>query len=244
MTPIYSPTLDPASPKTIIAWTIKEILGALFSGAISIRTGWLPHIFSLQTWTGDNGHDIRADKTSKTVLLPERFDIECSQWKAFRYWSSGDCPKSTRKVHHWNAERWTNQEVREYKTWIIDSEWEKLDANLPGSLRWRDFDNRKLQFRGETRPAARYLYFHYCLPVLRRAWKAGRGQKAVFSLKDELEKPFWETPGKYVCKSMLQAFVEELGHEYQDLMIGASRKKGGAKSAVWCGCKPDCTVRN
>ena len=71
--------------------------------------------------------------------------------------------------------RLTNQEAREYKTWIIDSEWEKLDANLPGSLRWRDFDNRKLQFRGETRPAARYLYFHYCLPVLRRAWKAGPG---------------------------------------------------------------------
>lgn len=125
---------------------------------------------------------------------------------------------------------WTNQEVREYKTRIIDSEWEKLDANLPGGLRWRDLDNRKLHFRGETRPAARYLYFHYCLQVLRRAWKAGPGQKDVFSLKDELGKPFWETPGKYVCKNMLQAFVEELGHEYQDLMIGASPKKGERKA--------------
>ena len=29
---------------------------------------------------------------------------------------------------------------------------------------------------------------------------------------------------------MLQAFVEELGHEYQDLMIGASPKKGERKA--------------
>lgn len=46
---------------------------------------------------------------------------------------------------------WVNQDVQNYKVRIIDSEWEKLDKEIcaPGGLRWRDLDNRKLQFRSK-----------------------------------------------------------------------------------------------
>ncbi|KAL1846747.1 hypothetical protein Plec18170_009038 [Paecilomyces lecythidis] len=124
---------------------------------------------------------------------------------------------------------WLSQDIRDFKTRIIDSEWPKLDYGIiakDDKLKWRDLDNRKLKFTGKFRPAARYLYFHYCLQVLRRAWRVGPGQRAVFTLKDELGKPIWATPGRYIPKNMLLAFVEEVGHDYSDLLIAASRRRG------------------
>ncbi|KAJ1715233.1 hypothetical protein NYO67_2619 [Aspergillus flavus] len=119
--------------------------------------------------------------------------------------------------------KWVGQEVREYKLRIIDNTWQHLDRAInEDGLTWRKLDNRVLQFRGNYRPAARYLYFHYCVQVLRRAWKLGPGQKTVFHLTDEFGKPFWGTPGRYIAKNMLRALIEELGHEYDNLLEGAT----------------------
>ncbi|OJJ45725.1 hypothetical protein ASPZODRAFT_152732 [Penicilliopsis zonata CBS 506.65] len=121
---------------------------------------------------------------------------------------------------------WLYQKTpREYKLRIIDSSWEKLGRpvlSMDHGTTWKDLDGRKLRFRSNFRPAARYLYFHYCLQVLRRAWKVGPGQRAAFHLQDELGKPFWGTPGRYMARNMLRALVEELGHEYESLMDGAT----------------------
>lgn len=127
---------------------------------------------------------------------------------------------------------WVNNEVREFKIRIIDTSWSKLDHLVAGTTRWRDLDGKKLEFRGNYRPAARYLYFHYCVQILRRAWRAGPGQQAVFSLQDELGKPFWGTPGNYVARNMLNAFIQEVGHQADDLLIGARGSGGNDKVLV------------
>lgn len=129
---------------------------------------------------------------------------------------------------------WANQYVRDYKVHITDNEWPKLDKQIfPfGELKWRNLDNRKLQFQSRQRPAARYLYFHYCIQVLRRAWKAGPGMKAGLVLKDEFDKPVWATPGRYIARNMLLAFIEEVGNENESLMLGASCRKGNNRNAL------------
>lgn len=96
------------------------------------------------------------------------------------------------------------------------------------TLTWREFDGRKLQFLTSFRPAARYMYFHYCVQILRVAWQyneAKSPKRAATVLKDENGKPYWGTPGRYLPKNMLLALVEELGHEYQPLLEGAGSKK-------------------
>ncbi|OJJ46697.1 hypothetical protein ASPZODRAFT_142496 [Penicilliopsis zonata CBS 506.65] len=120
---------------------------------------------------------------------------------------------------------WLGQETRDFKIRVIDSSWSCLDMKIiqeSSPTKWRDLDNRRLYFRGRYHPAARYLYFHYCLQVLRRAWRVGPGQRAAFELYDELGKPLWGTPGRYMARNMLRAFVEELGHEYEPLMQGGT----------------------
>ena len=116
-------------------------------------------------------------------------------------------------------------------------------------LRWRDLHNRRLAFRSEFRPAARYLYFHYCILVIRAAWQLNQEYKAGGIVMKELGKPVWATPGRYIPENMLAAFVEELGHEYEDLE-GACRASGdpdllldtGARQISGKGCKVPDTV--
>jgi hypothetical protein len=66
--------------------------------------------------------------------------------------------------------------------------------------------------------------------VLRLVWQhndAKSGRKAADALKDENGKPFWGTPGRYLPKNMLLAFIEELGHEYKSLLDGAGSNRKG-----------------
>jgi hypothetical protein len=145
---------------------------------------------------------------------------------------------------------WFSGPVREYKIVILDWKWQHLDEQVVPDLelRWRDLHNRRLAFRSEFRPAARYLYFHYCVQVLRAAWQLNQEYRAGEILTKELGKPVWATPGRYIPENMIAAFVEELGHEYEDLLEGACRASGdpdllldtGARQISGKGCEsPD-----
>jgi hypothetical protein len=118
---------------------------------------------------------------------------------------------------------WVRRDTREYRLKIIDPTWERLDkmVSFAHPKTWRELDGQKLQFRTKFRPAARYLYFHYCVQVLRRAWAHNTGGGSFPTLRDEVGKPFWGTPGRYLPKNMLLSLVEALGHEYKDLLDGA-----------------------
>lgn len=62
-----------------------------------------------------------------------------------------------------------------------------------------DLDNRPLKFLTDFRPRARYIYFHYCIQVLRRAWQhSNPGQEASGILQAERAKLYWGTPGRYL----------------------------------------------
>jgi HNH endonuclease len=118
--------------------------------------------------------------------------------------------------------QWVQREPRGYKIRIIDPTWELLDESIGPhvSLKWKDLDHKRLEFRTSFRPRARYLYFHYCVQILRRAWQHN-GERAQEVLGKEVGKPVWGTPGRYLNKKMLKALVEELGHEYSDLTQGS-----------------------
>ena len=95
---------------------------------------------------------------------------------------------------------------------------------------WKDLDGTNVEFRSAFRPRARYLYFNYCIQILRRAWKAERS--AAEQMRQEFNAGFWGTRGPYLPRSMLRAFVEELGHGYEELSAGARDNGEGLLIAV------------
>jgi hypothetical protein len=123
------------------------------------------------------------------------------------------------QVQQWNA-----TEPKEFKIRIlVDDTHPDLDCTIrtPNTTTWRDLNGKRLEFPKNCnyRPKARYLYYIYCNQILRRSFhETPRGQ----TLKKELNKVYWGTPGRCMAGAMLKALVEEMGGQgWECLMQGA-----------------------
>lgn len=116
--------------------------------------------------------------------------------------------------------QWNLSEPKEYKVRILDLKSPEVDEVIcpTSGLTWKRLDGTPVDFRNAFRPRARYLYFHYCIQILRRAWRAER--RAADEMKKEFGKGYWGTIGPYLPKNYLRGVVEELGHEYKELLNG------------------------
>jgi hypothetical protein len=79
----------------------------------------------------------------------------------------------------------------------------------------RDLDGRRLHFRNDARPGARYCCWIFCAAVLKMAWKLENRQvpKASCALLSRLGKGVWASVGDYMSESFLSALATELGHD-------------------------------
>ena len=121
-------------------------------------------------------------------------------------------------------EQWHISEPKEYKVRVTDKEDRRMNHvyhPLPEAT-WNAIDGRRLMFRSDCRPKPRYLYFLYCVAMLRCSW---RDDKSINFPSNEFEKPLLAVPGQYVRRNMLRAFVEEIGSGSDSLMMGAIRKE-------------------
>ncbi|RJE20901.1 hypothetical protein PHISCL_06769 [Aspergillus sclerotialis] len=121
--------------------------------------------------------------------------------------------------------RWQQDEPREYKLKIIERDSAKLNRPVVDlNITWKELDGKRLEFRNNFRPRSRYLYYHYCLQILRLAYT--ERFKGEIIRETKLEKPFWGSPGKYVKRNMLLAFVEEVGHKYHEQLLQGAAETG------------------
>lgn len=114
---------------------------------------------------------------------------------------------------------WHNSEPKSYKVRVTNPEHPLMQLYADTSkVPWKNLDDKKLVFKGNARPRARYLYWHYCVAILRRSWNI---KSQEHGMKDQFGRPFWGTRGRYVKKNMIESFVMELGHDYDALLEGA-----------------------
>lgn len=122
------------------------------------------------------------------------------------------------------VEVWNKSNPKEFKFRILDSTVPCLQERISESAEEKtvaDLDGKQLQFRSNFRPRTRYLYFMFCVAVLRLAWRC-KNQNSEEALSKQLGKGFWGTRGKYVRKGILLAFVEEIGHGIEFLVDGGA----------------------
>lgn len=115
---------------------------------------------------------------------------------------------------------WHCTQPKDYKIRVLNPGAKGMNKYIEDTqILWKDIDEKVVTFRSDFRPRARYLYYHYCAAMLKKSWNNDGPAKA---LRDELGKPYWGTRGEYMSRSMLMAFVEEMGHDYDDLLNGAA----------------------
>lgn len=116
---------------------------------------------------------------------------------------------------------WHESDPKRYKVRVLGKNHNLMKGEIPGSapqIEWADLDGRD---RSDHRPRARYLYYNYCVAMLRRAHHQGKHEEILI---DHLGRKFWGTPGPYLRRSYLLAFVEEI--EAQDLLDGVEEEEG------------------
>ena len=129
------------------------------------------------------------------------------------------------------TEAWQLSDQKEYRIRVLDADHKDMRVLIkPDSeLRWADLDNKRLQWRTNFRPRARYLYYSYVEMMLRQTYHPKSNMNAAAIRRKEAGRNFWGSAGPYMKRSMLLGFVEEMGHEYEYLMEGAmdADDKGG-----------------
>lgn len=108
--------------------------------------------------------------------------------------------------------QWQASECKSYKIRVVDRKAHLMTRSPTGwfEKRWNDLDGRKLEFRSDHRPHPQYLYFHYCVTMLRRSWYHAEPETV---LQDRLGKKFWDMPRPYLRRRQLLALAEEIGND-------------------------------
>lgn len=108
--------------------------------------------------------------------------------------------------------QWQASGPESYKIRVVDRKAYPMTRSPTGWLekRWNDLDGRELEFRSDHRPRPPYLYFHYCVTMLRRSWCHTEHETV---LQDRLGKRFWDIPGPYLRQRQLSALAEEIGND-------------------------------
>lgn len=188
------------------------------------------HLFPCMN--GQDTMDAIFGKTRPEELFSPRNGLLMCR-KLERYFDAGkfvivpDIPSVQENAWVSTVKGWLSREPQEYRVRLIDPDWEKKDQRISRlrELTFAQLEGRKLRFRSGFRPAARYLYFHYCVQILRMCWQhssQGKSSQAAAILQAEKGKPVWGSAGRYLPRNMLLALVEEMGHEYSFVLDGAA----------------------
>ncbi len=113
------------------------------------------------------------------------------------------------------------EDVKDYKVIALDpqhNEVTKLLFLTDGINRLPDLHGRKLIFKTDFRPRARYVWWTFLAAVLKTGWQ----QKTSTETKAVVHKAnrYWDTKGRYVKKNIL-GFVEELGQDVDSILENA-----------------------
>jgi hypothetical protein len=74
-------------------------------------------------------------------------------------------------VSQHDIDAWSASEPKEYKIRLLDKECPLMKRFLEHRPeKWINVDGKLVEFRNDHRPRARYIYFHYCVSILRRPW--------------------------------------------------------------------------
>lgn len=127
--------------------------------------------------------------------------------------------ESEKDVREWHLSHPKKNKIR-----VFDKNHKEMLEVIPGSnpkTNWAQLDGRKLQFLSDHQPRARYLYYAYCVTMLRRAHHQVEHEHI---LKNLLGRKFWGTPGPYLRKAY---FAGVCGGDWSRRLIG--RGRGGRR---------------
>lgn len=107
--------------------------------------------------------------------------------------------------------------------WLYEADEKEKTTALPLG---HELHGRSLQFQNDFRPAARYLYFAFCMSLLRRQRHDVPGWWRDYLIYGVGK--VWATPGSYLRSSTLRKIAHQVGHlTEEEASIFAAEGGGG-----------------
>ena len=120
---------------------------------------------------------------------------------------------------------WERQHIKDYKIIALDKQHHMVTTtqfitdNVDKLL---NLHGRKLVFRTNFRPSARYVWWTFLAAILKTGWRQkGSSESNVMTQEVQQANRYWGTRGRYVKKNMLLGFVEELGQDVESILENA-----------------------
>ncbi|KAK2794862.1 hypothetical protein FQN50_009847 [Emmonsiellopsis sp. PD_5] len=193
-----------------------------------VLSDWVGHTCTVAVQLFDNRHgqegmddvfgrDGAGDEGEPELFHPRNGLLVCSEvWAAIEEGVFAIVPDVPGNATAEEICRWREMQPREYKVQILDPDRReaKLAVGYAGKV-WNDLNGKRLEFRSEARPSARYLFFLYLTQILRCALRRRFQKGGRIPQGDGVGKKIWAVPGPYVKRSTIRAFVEEFGQEYE-----------------------------
>jgi len=133
-------------------------------------------------------------------------------------------PWEDKEERHKALRKWETSQVREYRIAVLDSTPASMKEPVFIKMYNLGFDNlmglegRRLVFRNDARPRARYVWWAFLSAITQLSWKGSVKNPDSLIQKEVLKGTrFWGTHGKYVKKNILLGFVQEIGHDVSSI---------------------------
>jgi HNH endonuclease len=108
--------------------------------------------------------------------------------------------------------------IRRWKTVLLNEAVRNQRILGPSEGDYGDLDGKEIEFYSDHRPAARFLYYHFVVSLLRCRRARMPGWETVWA-KLRTGRP-WSTPGRYLRQSMLLALARAAGDVNEEEIAG------------------------
>ncbi|KAK7427508.1 hypothetical protein QQZ08_005950 [Neonectria magnoliae] len=137
-------------------------------------------------------------------------------------------PQEDQDERQQRIRNWESQHVKEYKLIVVNKASpvvmkSKFYGNSLGVSTILDLHDRKLVFKTNFRPRARYIWWTFLNTILHVSWNSDNNVQHA-----EIRKVtrYWGTRGRYVKQNMLLGYVEELGQDVDSILEYATDDEG------------------
>ncbi|KAF5981983.1 hypothetical protein FBULB1_4485 [Fusarium bulbicola] len=132
-------------------------------------------------------------------------------------------PLNDQKERCKRVKAWEKQEVKEYKLIVLNKTHPRATDVIfiqakHGVSTIAELDGRRLKFRNNFRPRARYIWWTYLNAILKNSWAQKTNAGNMQHVEVRKCTRYWGSRACYVKQNQLLGFVEELGHDVESIL--------------------------
>ncbi|KAF5001519.1 hypothetical protein FGRMN_990 [Fusarium graminum] len=124
---------------------------------------------------------------------------------------------------------WERMPVKNYKLMVLSKCSKDVTArnfikDQHGIRTLLGLHERRLQFKTDFRPKAKYVWWAFMFSVLKRSWRQDQEEKVSFKQEVSEAARYWRNQNDYIEKNQVVGLLEEFGHDVgSNLPVGSEK---------------------